>query len=231
MRGGLVASWTKMRVAKPRVVTSSARIMGVKARWVTLATQVLEDPLYLVLGVELVTLYWVLVGLFDLRFFEPGPAPLLIELDPEWGVRHTLVSHHLPIVELEEVTAGSPEVGRRQGDDEDQNDRQPPHELSECASDTPGPLAACGGAARGALAPGWRAVVLSCRSQGEHLAGAAGASLAPLACVCLGRGLLWQLLYVNDDDGDIVVAAGVEGRGEQASRRLLRVVRGLGQNL
>jgi hypothetical protein len=44
MRGGLAASWTKMRVAKPKVVTSSARIMGVKARWVTLATQVLEDP-------------------------------------------------------------------------------------------------------------------------------------------------------------------------------------------
>src|SRR5215207_9491285 len=130
MRGGLAASCTKIRVAKPRVVTSSARIMGVKARWVTLATQVLEDPLYLILGVELVVLYGLLVGLFDLRFREAWPAPLLIELDAERSVGQALIGHHLPFIELEEVPAGSPEVNRRQGGDEDQNNRQPPHELS-----------------------------------------------------------------------------------------------------
>src|ERR687897_2328130 len=86
MRGGLAASCTKMRVAKPRVVTSSARIMGVKARWVTLAAQVLEDPLCLVLGVELVVLYGLLVGLFDLRLRQAWPVPLLIELDAEGSV-------------------------------------------------------------------------------------------------------------------------------------------------
>src|SRR5215203_840423 len=108
MRGGLAASCTKMRVAKPRVVTSNARTMGVKARWVTLATQVLEDLHYLVLGVELVTLYGVLVGVFDLRLCEARPAPLLVELDPERGVWHAPVGHHLPLVELEEVPAGTP---------------------------------------------------------------------------------------------------------------------------
>src|SRR5215212_6350057 len=63
-------------------------------------------------------------------------------------------------------------------------------------------------------------------SQGEHLAGAARASRAPLSYV--RRGLL---LYVNDDDGDVIVAAGVQGGGEQAVRRPLGVVRGVGQNL
>jgi hypothetical protein len=35
LRGGLVASWEKMRVTKPRAVTIKARIIGVVARWVT----------------------------------------------------------------------------------------------------------------------------------------------------------------------------------------------------
>src|SRR5215213_9435829 len=161
MRGGLAASCTKMRVAKPRVVTSSARIMGVKARWVTLAAQVLEDPLCLVPGVELVVLYGLLVGLFDLRLRQTWPAPLLIELDAEGSVGQTLVGHHLTLIELEEVPAGPPEVDRRQGGDEDQDDRQPPHELSERLPEATRPLPARGpgrplGAARGGLAPGWR---------------------------------------------------------------------------
>src|SRR5215211_2466839 len=63
-------------------------------------------------------------------------------------------------------------------------------------------------------------------SQGEHLAGAAGASLAPLSYV--RRGLL---LYINDDDGDVIVAAGLQGGGEQAARRPLGVVWGVSQNL
>src|SRR5215213_7557846 len=57
---------------------------------------------------------------------------------------------------------------------------------------------------------------------------AAGASLTLVSRVRLARG---PLLYVNDDDGDVVVAASVEGRGDQAARRPLRVVRGLSQNL
>src|SRR5919107_2787903 len=112
-----------MRVAKPKVVTSSARIMGVKARWVTLATQVLEDPLCLVPGVELVVLYGLLVGLFDLRLGEARPAPLLIELDAQRRVGQTLVGYDLALVELEEVPARAPEVDRRQGGDDYQDDR------------------------------------------------------------------------------------------------------------
>src|SRR5918999_6460481 len=151
-----------MRVAKPRVVTSRARIMGVKARWVTLATQILEDSLCLVPGVELVVLYGPLVGLFDLRLREAWPAPLLIELNSEGSVGQTLVGHHLTLIELEEVPSGPPEVDRRQGGDEDQDDRQPPHELSETLPETTRPLRARGlgrppGATRGGLAPGWRA--------------------------------------------------------------------------
>src|SRR5215212_10798258 len=162
MSGGLAACWTKIRVAKPKVVTSSARTMGVKARWVTLVTQVLEDPLYLVLGVELVALYGALVGVLDLRLFEARPAPLLIELDPERGVRHASVGHHLPLVELEEVPAGPPEVSRRQGEDEDQNDRQPPHEIPQRFPGTPRALPAPGPgrppwSPTDVLAPGWRA--------------------------------------------------------------------------
>src|SRR5829696_1429908 len=38
------------------------------------------------------------------------------------------------------------------------------------------------------------------------------------------------LPYVDDDHGDVVVAPGVEGGGDQAPRRLLRVFRGLGQD-
>src|SRR5215211_5396596 len=234
MSGGLAACWTKIRVAKPKVVTSSARTMGVKARWVTLSTQILEDPLYLVLGVELVALYGALVGILDLRLFETRLAPLLIEFDPEWGVRHAPVGHHLPLVELEEVPAGPPEVSRRQGEDYDQNDRQPAHEISQRFPWTPRALPAPGPgrpawAATVALAPGWRADVraLPCGSQGEHLAGGAGASRPPFSRVRL----LWQLLHINDDDGDVVVAAGVEGRREEAARRLLRVLLGLGQDL
>src|SRR5688572_30266083 len=63
-------------------------------------------------------------------------------------------------------------------------------------------------------------------SRGERLAGAAGASFAPLSYV--RRALL---LYVDDDDGDVIVAAGVQGSGEQVARRPLRIIRGLGQNL
>src|ERR671921_457866 len=189
MRGGLVASWTRMRVAKPRVVTSNARIMGVKARWATLATQILEDPLCLVPGVELVVLYGLLVGLFDLRLREAWPAPLLIELDAQRGVGQTLVGHHLTLVELEEVPARAPEVDRRQGGDDDQNDRQPPHELHETRPETTRPLAArgpgspSGTALLGALAPGGREGAPARRSQSKHLAGAAGESLRPLSCV------------------------------------------------
>src|ERR671914_1097668 len=158
MRGGLVASWTKMRVAKPRVVTSSARIMGVKARWAILATQVLENPLCLVPGVELVVLYGLLVRLFDLRLGETRPAPLLIELDAQGSVGQTLVGHHLALIELEVVPARPPEVDRRQGGDEDQDDRQPPHELSERLPETTRSLPARGpgrppGATRGGLSP------------------------------------------------------------------------------
>src|ERR671913_2385461 len=161
MRGGLAASCTKMRVAKPRVVTSSARIMGVKARWVTLAAQVLEDPLCLVPGVELVVLYGLLVGLFDLRLRQAWPAPLLIEFDAEGSVGQTLVGHHLTFIELEEVPARPPEVDRRQGGDEDQDDRQPTHELSQTLPETRtlparGPPGRPPGAARGGLAPGRR---------------------------------------------------------------------------
>src|SRR5919112_309549 len=213
MRGGLAASWTKMRVAKPRVVTRSARIMGVKARWVTLTTQVLEDPFCLVPGVELVVLYGLLVGLFDLRLGEARPAPLLIELDAQRSVGQTLVGHHLPLIELEEVPARAPEVDRRQGGDDDQNDRQPPHELHETRPETTRPLAArgpgspSGTALLGALAPGGREGSLARRPQGEHLAGAAGATLGPLSYVGLASGLL---LYVDDDDGDVIVAAGLQ---------------------
>src|SRR5215211_1028382 len=79
----------------------------------------------------------------------------------------------------------------------------------------------------GGFGPRWRANVLSRRFQGEHLAGAAGASLAPVS----RPGLWWRLLlYVDHDHGDVVVAPGVEGGGEQAPRRLLRVFRGLGQD-
>src|SRR5829696_9062061 len=63
-------------------------------------------------------------------------------------------------------------------------------------------------------------------SQGDHLAGAAGASLAPLSYIRCGL-----LLYVNDDDGDVIVAAGVQGGGEQEVGRPLGVVWGVGQNL
>src|SRR5918993_3680674 len=172
MRGGLAASWTKMRVAKPRVVTSSARIMGVKARWATLTTQVLEDPFCLVPGVEFVVLYGLLVGLFDLRLGEARPAPLLIELDAQRGVGQALVGHHLALIELEEVPAGSPEVDRRQGGDDDQDDRQPPHELSETLPEATRPLATRGPGSPsgttllGALAPGGREGALVRRSQG-----------------------------------------------------------------
>jgi hypothetical protein len=34
MSGGLLASWTKIRVAKPRVVMRRAMVMGSVARWV-----------------------------------------------------------------------------------------------------------------------------------------------------------------------------------------------------
>src|ERR671912_730446 len=151
-----------MRVAKPRVGPRRARIMGVKARWVTLTTQVLENPFCLLPGVELVVLYGLLVGLFDLRLAEAWPAPLLIELDTQRSVGQTLVGHHLPLIELEEVPARSPEVDRRQGGDEDEDDRQAPHELSETLPETTRPLAARGPgrppgtAPVGTLARWWR---------------------------------------------------------------------------
>src|SRR5215207_7315385 len=63
-------------------------------------------------------------------------------------------------------------------------------------------------------------------SQDKHLSGAARAPCAPLSYV---RRRLF--LYVDDDDGDVIVAAGVQGGGEQAVRRPLGVVRGVGQNL
>src|SRR5215211_3852174 len=157
MRGGLVAFWTRMRVAKPRVVTSSARIMGVKARWATLATQILEDPLCLVPGVELVVLYRLVVGIFDLRLRKAWPAPLLIELDAQRSVGQTLVGHHLTLVELEEVPARPPEVDRRQGGDENQDDRQAPHELPETLPETTRPLPAHGLGRPPGAGPGWRA--------------------------------------------------------------------------
>src|SRR5918997_4804744 len=146
-----------MRVAKPRVVTSNARIMGVKARWATLATQILEDPLCLVPGVEFVVLYGLLVGLFDLRLGEARPAPLLIELHAQRSVGQTLVRYHLPLIELEEIPARAPEVDRCQGGDEDQDDRQPPHELSETLPETTRPLRARGLGRPPGTGPGWRA--------------------------------------------------------------------------
>src|SRR5918993_4110878 len=146
-----------MRVAKPKVVTSSARIMGVKARWVNLSTQVLEDLLCLVPGVELAVLYGLLVGIFDLRFREAWSAPLLIELDAERSVGQTLVGHHLSLLELEEVPARPPEVGRRQGQGEDQNDRQSPHELPETPPETTRPLPTRGPGRPPGPGPGWRA--------------------------------------------------------------------------
>ncbi len=65
------------------------------------------------------------------------------------------------------------------------------------------------------------------RRDGWHLPGAAGASL-------LARGWLFDLILlldVHDHDGDVVVAAGVQGRGEQPSRGPLRVVGGLANDL
>src|SRR5215203_1398353 len=53
-------------------------------------------------------------------------------------------------------------------------------------------------------------------------------TLTLVSRVRLARRLLH---YVDDDDGDVVVAASVEGRGEQAARRPLRVVRRLGHNV
>src|ERR687893_1954579 len=101
MRGGLAASWTKMRVANPKVVTRRARIMGVVARWVTatLPAQVPEDLLGLVPGVELVGLYRLLVRLFDLRLPEARSLPFLVELDAQGGVGQSPVRDHLPLLE------------------------------------------------------------------------------------------------------------------------------------
>jgi hypothetical protein len=71
---------------------------------------------------------------------------------------------------------------------------------------------------------GWRADLLRLYLgwfHGAHLAGAR-LPLAPAAHAAGRRGLL---LYVDHDHRDVVVAAGVEGRGEKISRRSLGVLR------
>src|SRR5215208_2581391 len=90
MSGGLLASCTKMRVAKPKVVTISARAIGTVARWVIVRSpldssrfrgpQVVYGGLGLLLGgVEPMVLYLVLVTLLDLGLLEVRPPDLLAE--------------------------------------------------------------------------------------------------------------------------------------------------------
>src|SRR3712207_5433094 len=173
---------------------SKARIMGLVARWVMLLAEVPQDRLQLFPGVELVVLYGVLVGRLDLRDLDARPAPRLVEFDAERGVRHAPIRHHLPIVDAKKVTAGAPQVRRRQGDQEDQHHREAPHEPVEAE-----PLALLArrlrtrvGAARDGtpgllpLGPwgrtGGRPALVPGAGYGWHLGGAAGA--------LPGRGLL-----------------------------------------
>src|SRR5215208_2314347 len=99
---------------------SRARIIGLVARWVMLLSEVLQNPVDLILRVELVVLYRALVWRLDLRPFDARPAPLPVELDAEGRVGQPPVRHNLAVFEAEELPARAPQVRRRQRDDDHQ---------------------------------------------------------------------------------------------------------------
>src|SRR5215207_7833775 len=125
MRGGLLASCTKMRVAKPKVVIMSAKAMGTVARWVIVRSpprgwfwgpQIAHRGRGLLLRrVEPVVLYLVSVTRLDLGLFKVRPPDLLVELVAQRGVGQPPVDHHLALIEAQKIPAGAPQI---EGSDE-----------------------------------------------------------------------------------------------------------------
>src|SRR5919107_1541323 len=126
MRGGLVASCTKMRVAKPTVMIISARAMGTVARWVNVrlplcgrwfrGPQISHGGRGLLLRrVEPVVFYPVPVTLLDLGLHKVRPPYLLVELVAQRRVGQSPVDHYLALVEAQEIPALTPQI---EGSDE-----------------------------------------------------------------------------------------------------------------